>query len=114
MKIHSASARILFVVLAVVVASAANAELIVTYGDCRVCQSWGIDTTCQYPSDNGWGYESCVETKSDITNCDTSGSQCMYADTGPGSGGGGGGGWGDCGYQGGYCPPECMSCGNYY
>jgi len=114
MKDRWRSVRILFVVLLFLIASAANAELTHVYSGCYAC-SGGLFASCVEPDNNSWGSDTCTETTSDIQTCELSGYGCYYTEVsgGDGTGGGGGGGW-DCSYQGGYCPIECMSCGQYY
>ena len=115
MKCRWRSVLLVFVAIVLVALPTTRADMIVAYSGCYVCRSVGINTNCVYPDNNSWGKDTCKETVSDITNCDTSGYGCYYTEVGPGSGGGGGGGDnGGCQYQGGYCPVECFSCGPGY
>jgi len=84
-----------------------------TQNGCYVCEPDGfMDTHCSQVGDgqNGDGI-SCEEYPNGVShNCRTFDGACTNTDVCGGGGGTGDGGGGGCTYEGGYCPPSCMSC----
>jgi hypothetical protein len=87
-----------------------------TCGTCQVCQretnlSLARDF-CRVASDENGAMCCSQDSIGPQTFCSESGTLCYGVVVGGGGGGGtGGGGGGSCGYQNGWCPAECWSCG---
>ena len=90
------------------------------WAECGTCQVCREKTRLTIPADycavanDEAGYTCCTPSSIGIaTYCSESGSACYGIVVGGGGGGGGtgGGGGGGCGYQSGWCPAECMTCG---
>lgn len=86
-------------------------------GTCQVCREKTRITIpadfCDVANDEN-GFMCCTPSAiGPATYCSESGSSCygVVVSGGGGGGGTGGSGGGTCGYIGGWCPPQCMSCG---
>jgi len=92
----------------------------VLWAECGTCQVCRYKTRltiaadyCSVANDEN-GSMCCTQSSIGVASyCSESGSACYGIVVGGGGGGGGtgGGGGGSCGYQNGWCPSECMSCG---
>ncbi len=105
-------------VIATFASSTAQAQTVTYSNGCYVCKKTGMFVNdCMDPPNNGWGNTKCTLWVILFnTVCSTDGDMCMYicvgdCNSGGGGTGGGGSGGSSCDTSGGWCPPDCFSCG---